>query len=137
MSAIKILGKMCRHGHEFENSGQSLRYEKGNCCVTCTLDRYVKVEKTRFEDALTDEQIDVVDKFNGDKKHLGPLCDRNHDYENSGLSVRYNIGNSCVECGCVRRENDTKDRSKYMAEYTKRNKDIITEKIEEILCREC
>ena len=29
---------------------------------------------------------------------LGPLCKREHDYNNSGLSTRYRIGRSCVEC---------------------------------------
>ena len=33
-----------------------------------------------------------------DKTYLGSLCKREHDYENTGQSLRFRAGCNCVQC---------------------------------------
>ena len=35
--------------------------------------------------------------------HLGTLCRHNHDWNNTGYSLRYKLNNECVACGGVKR----------------------------------
>lgn len=90
------LGSLCRRGHDVSN-GQSLRQiEKGRA-----VNRSQCVECAR-EIRLGISQSSVVDKipFN-ETTHLGALCLRSHQHEETGRSLRYNSTNWCVECASL------------------------------------
>lgn len=92
------LGKLCKRGHDWEGTGRSLRYKKDCNCTACRgiLDPGSDgVKKDLYNDELLNAGIDIsVFK-------LGRLCKRSHDWNNTGLTLRYRgEGATCVECTC-------------------------------------
>ena len=90
------LGKLCKRGHDWEDTGKSLRYKKDCNCTACRgiLDPGSDgVKKDLYNDELLNAGIDIsIFK-------LGRLCKRSHDWNNTGLSLRYRgDGANCVDC---------------------------------------
>ena len=67
-------------------------------------------------------------EFNKDKHYLGTLCKYNHEYKDTGMSLRYKSnGHNCVECLVIygkKRRIENKDNMKeYLHDYYKKNKE--------------
>ena len=90
------LGKLCPKKHDWEHSGKSLRYKRDSNCTACKgiLDPGSNgVKKDLYNDDLLEAGVDIsVFK-------LGRLCKRSHNWNNTGLTLRYRgEGATCVEC---------------------------------------
>jgi hypothetical protein len=90
------LGKLCQRSHNFFGTGQSIRRRCDNKCVDCR----TKTQPYLNQKPEVPEQL--LTEIDQSKLYLGKLCPQNHNWNNSGLSLRYkrngkNCGN-CVEC---------------------------------------
>lgn len=108
------LGVLCKRGHDFEGTGFSLRrinisgkqVGKPGSCVECQrmhkkeLNNRIKAEnQARLAEKVAEiERLERQLGINSEKYRLGSLCARNHDYMNSGRSLRLRSTNSCVKC---------------------------------------
>lgn len=123
-----MLGTLCKYGHEWGNTGKSLRYLKAtHNCLECNKiankQRFLKETAQRHEGvkylpscncakcmtARRQERAELARQlppFNTDLMQLGRLCDRNHDYHGSGKSLRYIKDRGCVECGKQKQRED-------------------------------
>ena len=111
---IHYLGKLCRHGHEFEDSGLSVRYKKSRRCICCGI---AKEKKIRQSSWMT---------FTHEKHYLGPLCKYKHEWADTGQSARHISSRKCAKCLLIRkntekrrtmtRKNKSKNRNKKAAE---------------------
>lgn len=78
-------------------------------------------------------------EFNEDKHKLGTLCNRGHDWDNTGKSARYISTNQCILCHEIwklkyREENYDRIREierEAASKYHKENRDMILEKQKE------
>lgn len=119
------LGTLCRYGHEFEDSGFSLRYMRNANCVECsrvTIRRHRLLKSlarltggkhdyltTRYR-TLTDpdlilaeiERLRIETGFKQTEKRpkfWGPPCRHGHANPETGKCLRYSsAGKECVEC---------------------------------------
>ena len=112
------LGKLCGKGHDYNGSGQSLRYQSIGCCRECVLSRAKKSsilnrEKPKRKNDRRSNLIKDLDLiyFDSAKFHIGVLCQSNHEFNGSGGSIRRNNDNRCVECIDINRDYDTKEVS--------------------------
>ncbi|MGL5922130.1 HNH endonuclease [Chroococcidiopsis sp.] len=108
-----FLGKLCKNKHEWENAGQSLRSKGNKHCVACMQMPNAALQKARQdrakkEAALRDEWNEQLIQNGIDVKvfKLSTLCENNHDWNETGKSLRYRLQGSCVEC----RKNFLKER---------------------------
>ncbi|BAY33709.1 hypothetical protein NIES2107_56100 [Nostoc carneum NIES-2107] len=89
------LATLCKHKHEYAATGKSLRRIIGGDCVECKGQRHL-IKVQQFLDAYKAGkhliEIDV------DKYWLGELCKEKHNYQGTGLSLRDQKFNYCVEC---------------------------------------
>lgn len=53
---ITALGALCLHGHEYQNTGQSLRYRRNNQCAECHREGHRKYEQG-LRDARPEGQV--------------------------------------------------------------------------------
>jgi len=122
-------GPICKNGHEFGNSGFSLRNKRTGICHECNSEgvrrHYEKNRESqlacqlryrqRRKALLNQEEINYLAKHIK-KPHLfflGTLCHRGHDFNSSGKSIRYKSNGICVECHVTeqRRKSDGKKAS--------------------------
>jgi hypothetical protein len=108
-----FLGPLCKRGHEYKRTGQTLRrqYKESSYCPACdriTGTREHKRRQERVRAALAEYKPREIEL--AANTYLGTLCKRGHDYEESGHSVRYRGNQSCVECsrGHLRKQYEKK-----------------------------
>lgn len=137
------LGKLCKRGHEWEGSGQSLRYRSGDkLCVECQKVRKHKYDKAKSEQLKEVKRkqreekfakIDpiILDEIDNTKFFLGKLCKYGHNYKETGYSLRY----VCQKHGCVICENLvkttyrlSKEGQQKVKQYRLENRDKIRAK---------
>jgi hypothetical protein len=107
------LGTLCKRGHDWNNTGFTLRYVKGMNCPLCR--RVTSNYKYRRK-----RPIEIV--FNSDKHFLGELCYQNHEYKNSNKSIRQRRDGVCLHCKRLRqREYYYKHKERIDAACLKRN----------------
>lgn len=95
-----VLGVLCIQKHEWEKTGLSLRYSKGNGkCVVCN--QLWKPEKRLIEFTQNNFPLIDIKRF-----YLGQLCKRQHLFDNYEYSLRYQKSGACVECYRDRSKND-------------------------------
>jgi hypothetical protein len=116
------LGKLCRLGHEHENTGKSLRYSSNKCCVICSNQR----ENRNL--SLIDKNIplsNVLVQFpiENSAHYLGRLCPNAHKYHGYNYSERWRSNRRCILCEKEHRE----ERRDHYIEYRKENKDKISQ----------
>ncbi len=106
-----FLGDLCRNGHAFPGTAQSLRKAVvvpktakgygpylGTLCVACSMGPFRGTEwHWRFLDCEK-SGLPVGSK-------LGKLCPAGHDYCDTGLTLRYKDG-KCIECEADRQKRD-------------------------------
>lgn len=96
------LGVLCKRGHEWEPGiEQSLRRKSDRACIGCN----------KFKNTTP------IGEPVGELYILGRLCPTNHDYENTGKSLRHKKGGKCVKCSNLRSE-----------KYDKTNREKILER---------
>lgn len=78
------LGNLCTRNHD-NYQGQSVRSRKSGLCVQCGRLRHIPKPK-RIKQTI------------GDKHYLGKLCKREHNYQDTGKSLRGLKSRECVEC---------------------------------------
>lgn len=66
----KYLGKLCKHGHEYQSTGKSLRRKSDRTCVQCRID-----QTTRWASE------------NPAKRHI---ANRNADWKNNDIKITWN-----------------------------------------------
>lgn len=100
-----VLGNLCTHEHDWEGTGQSLRYKLSTSnkpigkCVQCNKNWKPLaewIERTRINFPELD-----IESF-----YAGILCKRQHRYKNQNYSLRYTKSGACVECYRDRKKND-------------------------------
>lgn len=102
-----FLGKLCKQGHEYYGTGQSLRYLKDRHCLECNVEKRDRYRDKPIVEPPTRSQT----AFDESRHRLGKLCPQGHDYQGSGQSMRYRCNGACVGCHMVdsnRRRKSTK-----------------------------
>lgn len=91
---IYTLGVLCGRGHEWQDTGKSVRYfnpqGKPGSCVLC---RYDKVKLAGTKDLKVLTQLGIRPG-----RFLGKLCKRNHSFNELPLSERRLSTTQCVQC---------------------------------------
>ena len=79
------LGRICVHGHEYMDSGMSLRYRSHNCvmCRLKSLPLYLEAAR----------KYEIKDNL-----FIGKPCKHGHLFKDSPGTLRYRSGNKCVMC---------------------------------------
>jgi hypothetical protein len=104
MTAKTYLGKPCPKGHK-DNNNQCLRYLSNGNCLACTKDQKLKSQRLKakkprrnleYLSAIKANRQKAID--NGDRHFLGGLCERGHDYNGTGFSLRRPKNTECIEC---------------------------------------
>lgn len=122
------LGKLCKHGHEYEDSGKSLRVKHGDCVECKRLDNEERLRLLREQTVIKRQErqrlkaiqsapigeLEALHNVDTSTFKLGTLCSNNHNWNDSGYSLRYKIQGSCTEC-----------RRQYIKEYYEENKEQI------------
>ena len=130
-----FLGKLCRSNHEYENTGQSLRYKSTRECPECVYFRsktYRQNNKDKFSSSAKNYRAKRQELYrqlsSKNKFKLGTLCLYNHEFESTGRSLRYQTGH-CVECQKIRakkyRENNPEAKHKYDKLWQKNNPEKV------------
>ncbi|BAY20775.1 hypothetical protein NIES2100_05190 [Calothrix sp. NIES-2100] len=111
-------GEICKNNHEFRDSGYSIRYKNGNNCYECNKTRKCKDHVKQKKESvfgkftpLTKSAINFLKASgkNSDDFRFGTICPNNHEFENSGYSIRYKISKRCIFCAInYRLENEEK-----------------------------
>lgn len=133
------LGRLCKRGHDFAGTGQSLRHAT-NHCAQCRVERKAKVlsglretTKERREETAK-RKLAEQDRLASDLKSmgvkdfhrytLGRLCPGSHEFLSTGKSLRVKAGGECPTCVQARNKRDwteNKDRrSAQKREYHQR-----------------
>jgi len=138
--ATFCLGKLCIRGHEYEDTGQTLRYinRKKGCsgpCVECS-----KLKATRQSQDQTrarrearvlarQSDLDLLKAHGIDTAtyRLGKLCRNRHNFQGTGKTLRRHAGD-CVECSKDRvsswRDSLTEEqRGDLQAYFTRRSRE--------------
>lgn len=128
------LGKLCINGHEFESTGQSLRYKSQHRCVGCKKARDAQYKQDN-KDKLKEWTKEYKSKHKDKMTYLGKLCQYGHEFENTGKSLRYYVKWQCVECKKIsdkryREQNEEKVKQR-KKDYYEENKEVIAQKQKE------
>lgn len=83
-----FLGSICKRGHDWNETGHSLRTIGKRDCFDCDRMRKASQKKPK-------KQREVIDDINGN--YLGKLCVRGHDYNGTGKTLRY-ANRQCIKC---------------------------------------
>jgi hypothetical protein len=99
------LGVLCLRRHDWQGVGQSLRYKNNLHCVDCKRWHYEKrkesnepIRKAKEEGKRRSKELLESHGINTDLYRLGKLCKRSHDWNETGQSLRFASGGSCVLC---------------------------------------
>jgi len=95
------LGRLCPKGHDSGN-GQSLRYRSNCGCVECHNNPKLGKKKRDYDYhalIVANRKKALAD---GVANFLGGLCERNHEYQDSGFSLRSAKFKTCIECKKLR-----------------------------------
>ena len=140
MDPLMYLGKICPRQHDYNNTGKSLRYKSNYDCKECSILLRRKRHGSRVrifynKNTPRPEGIPIPAGH-----YLGWLCKHNHNYLDTGYSLR-NKSRSCVVCVSLQsRSLKSKERTKrwkddhpgymtqYLRLYQKENKEQITER---------
>jgi 5-methylcytosine-specific restriction endonuclease McrA len=87
-----FLGKLCKHGHEYYGTGQSLRYLKDKHCLECNIEKRKRAKPT------VDRPQPGPTPFDESRHRLGKLCPHGHEFQGTGQSMRYKVNGACVAC---------------------------------------
>ncbi|BAS59852.1 hypothetical protein NIES2135_21090 [Leptolyngbya boryana NIES-2135] len=92
------LGRLCKRGHDYQGTGQSLRRVGHGSCVKCGQECQ-GVKKPMVPVAywleLTSKLFPDLD---GTPYRIGDVCRRGHEYNLSGYGLRYRSSRGCVQC---------------------------------------
>lgn len=100
-----FLGKLCKNSHEWEGTGQSLRSKGNKHCIVCMQIPNPYLQKARRDRAK--KEAAIRDKWNErliqngidvEAFKLSTLCESNHNWNETGKSLRYRKQGGCVEC---------------------------------------
>ena len=98
-----FLGRLCSNGHDYEGSGKSLRYKSARKkCVQCRRNSSAR-DRAKLKERksnLTEEQraLVITEGRNPNQHYLGNLCAKNHDWQNTGQSLRLINNGACAYC---------------------------------------
>ena len=124
------LGTLCKRGHDYEGTGQSLR-DLQRRCVECN--------RILQQEYYAETQL-ASSYFNRKRLQIGILCKFGHEFNGTGGSLRRKSDNFCVKCALVakvekdrinrqirikegRNEKERKRAKEYSAKYYQENKD--------------
>jgi Zn ribbon nucleic-acid-binding protein len=133
------LGRICKRGHDFAGTGQSLRH-KTNHCAQCRIERNATVNKALRSATLTRQKASSASRKedrdsllallkslgieNPERYKLGKLCAGSHEFQGTGQSLRLIRGGECPQCVQSRRklvwENNKSVLSAQKREYHQR-----------------
>lgn len=122
------LGRLCKNGHEYFDTGQSLRYISNAMCVTCHNQKECKKGIVQ-NDLISVDNILFKYPIKNDKYKLGRLCLHGHKYKNQNYSLRYLSNGRCIKC----QECHAKENKEHYRQYRKQNKLHIYQKRREYL----
>ena len=136
-SSVFVLGTLCKRGHDFQETGQSLRVIRDDFhCADC---RSIEGKKERIRKAILPRNNPMPAP--GMAPHtffLGALCKHGHDWHNTGRSARYlKYPVLCVECSRKKlRERPQPNvpiekRREYMRRWQSKNKEYVQRKNKE------
>lgn len=111
-SGAMKLGRLCRHSHDYANTGFSLRWIAGRHCVECKRiqqQRRRHGARTGAQECTTAEQIaqfgatyagPVILRYDPTRYELGTTCKRGHTWPGTKLSLRRSDPRAphCIQC---------------------------------------
>lgn len=144
------LGQLCKHGHDWNGSGQSLRRISNSDCAECNRQRgssfYKEKRQPRLQAQARKRQTEksAIQRLQHDllvaagvdtqRFRLGSLCRRQHHWNGTEFSLRYRQNDSsiCVECSRERQKNLTSEQiernATKQAEWRERNREALLER---------
>ena len=88
----KKLGALCPQGHNYQKTGRSLRYDnKSATCFDCNREAAQKWRDKNRASHAPDPALPVGTR-------LADMCDRRHNYQETGRSLVYISSGYCLEC---------------------------------------
>ncbi len=95
------LGSLCKRGHDWSNTGKTLRRFKGNICPVCHAIATNNGRKTdKFRENRRKKRAEYYQKIKeeGLKTYLGKLCKYGHNWQDTSKSLRSYRNHNCVMC---------------------------------------
>lgn len=117
------LGFLCNEEHEYQKTGQSLRYKISGRCAMCQ-SIYNKYRRAKVNATAAAQEEETVREANArvalEKKYevnrklhtLGALCAYGHNHGGTGYSLRYKSTGRCVGCNRDYAQQYWKDKKK-------------------------
>lgn len=127
------LGVLCKKGHDWEGTGQSLRYQSSRGCSICRSlqEKRIVTEEERQQRREYKRQIRELEKqlsIDTDKFYLGDICSCGHAFEDTGLSLRYTASHKCTECHKIK----SRRRQKQTTEPSRNRRAALKQKLREL-----
>jgi len=90
----KYLGKLCVHGHDYKNTGKSLRYKKFGRCIKCAELRRQNHQLTRKKTKITSVALNTKARI-----YASELCIHYHDcLSKAALTKHGGEDMKCYQC---------------------------------------
>ena len=103
-----FLGTICNQGHDWMGTGRSLKVKCNNQCTECRGTKFTHdYKKLILDSGLNPEDVRV-----------GALCPKNHDWANTGMSLKYSRGGACLECAKLKKLEQKKNKNIVRVERT-------------------
>jgi hypothetical protein len=92
------LGRLCKRGHDYEGTGQSLRRVGHGSCIKCSQETSGIQQPMTPVSYWLELTAKLFPSLEGTPYRIGALCGEKHEYEQSGYSLCYRSSRGCVEC---------------------------------------
>ena len=104
LSGDRFLGNICKRNHDWRETGKSIRLIGNNGCVHCREEKAWRkkcglppLPSTALK-KNPDPTVDANSLPMTDKRYLGKLCPRGHEWNGTGQSLRAKVDRNCVAC---------------------------------------
>jgi hypothetical protein len=105
-SSRVYLGRLCKRGHDYQGTGKSLRRVGHGSCIKChQITSGVKEPLVPIK-LWIEQTLSIRPDIDTTKFYLGTLCNKEHEFENTGYSLRRLSNRICLQC----EENNRKAR---------------------------
>ncbi len=92
------LGRLCKRGHDYLGTGKSLRRVGHGSCIRCSQENQGVQKPLVSISYWLEKTKQEHPEIDNNKFYLGTFCEKNHEYQDTGLSLRYLSSRQCLQC---------------------------------------